>query len=265
MTPPRSKRPRALVWMAAGTNCDGETVRALELAGASPKRVHIQSLIERPEQIFEYDLAVLPGGFTYGDDVAAGKVLAVQLRHYLEEPLQKFASSGRPILGICNGFQVLVKAGLLPAIDRTRKGQELTLATNDNGRFVCRWVCLESRSEISIFSRPGERLEMPIAHAEGKIVADPQVVRDLTLAQQIAYVYSDGVNPNGSVADIAGICDPSGHVLGLMPHPERNVSWHHHPRWLRRSSGGENPWHEREGDGLSLFRNMVACCRERNS
>jgi phosphoribosylformylglycinamidine synthase len=257
--------PRALVLVAGGTNCDRETILALERAGAAAERIHIQSLIDSPDKIFQYDLAVIPGGFTYGDDVAAGKILAIQIQHRLGDPFREFAASGRPILGICNGFQVLVKAGLLPDLAKEQKPQSVTLTSNDCGRFVCRWVRLKSCSPLSIFSAPGTHIEMPVAHAEGKLVAPPQVIEDLKLAKQIAYVYSDNTNPNGSIDDIAGLCDPTGHILGLMPHPERNVSWHHHPLWFRKTRLQKTSPCERVGEGMGIFQNMIQHCRERIS
>jgi len=246
-------KPKALVLRAAGTNCDRESKFALEQAGFEAERVHVFRIMENPAALAEYQFLVIPGGFSYGDDVAAGKILANQMIHRLAEPLNQFVADGKLVLGICNGFQVLIKSGLLPwghvapgAIQR-----DATLAWNDNGRFVDRWIHLRADSDKCVFLPKGEVVALPIAHGEGKFVtANDDVLARLRDGDQIALRYCDAagqagstasstptgeypVNPNGSIDDIAGLCDPSGRVLGLMPHPERFVDITHHPQWTR--------------------------------
>ena len=237
--------PRALVLRAAGTNCDRETQHALELAGFAAERVHVFRLMEKPDQLKEFQFLVIPGGFSYGDDVAAGKILANQMLHRLADALNEFLSAGKLMLGICNGFQVMIKSGLLPwgRVVPGEAHREATLAWNDSGKFEDRWVHLRVDSDKCVFLPKGEQIALPVAHGEGKFVpADDGVLRRLGDADQVAARYVDQmghpggypVNPNGSIDDIAGICDPTGRVMGLMPHPERFVEITHHPQWTRR-------------------------------
>jgi phosphoribosylformylglycinamidine synthase len=249
-------KPKALVLRAAGTNCDAETQYALEQAGFEARRIHVFRLMERPGLLGEFQFLVIPGGFSYGDDVAAGKILANQMLHRLSEPLNEFLASGKLVLGICNGFQVMTKSGLLPwgRVDAARAGRDVTLAWNDSGRFEDRWVHLRCDSDRCVFLPAGEIISLPIAHGEGKFVTRGRDVLDkLKGAAQVALRYVDAggasagypVNPNGSEDDIAGICDPSGRALGLMPHPERFVRTTQHPQWTRRTVG--------RADGSVLF------------
>lgn len=253
--------PRVLVIRTAGTNCDLETKHAFELAGAETELAHINWLSASPQPFSNAQILVLPGGFTYGDDIAAGKVMAVELMHALRSHLQDFVVGGGLIIGICNGFQILVKTGLLPGgrlLDATER--QITLAHNDSGKFEARWVRLAApHNSICVFAEPDEEMELPVAHGEGKLVArSPKVVKNLVEKGQVVYRYVNanrGVpaypeDPNGSVDNIAGICDASGRVFGLMPHPERNVYAHQHPRWTRDGRTGE-------GEGLRIFRRAV--------
>ncbi|UCG34484.1 MAG: phosphoribosylformylglycinamidine synthase I [Phycisphaerales bacterium] len=230
---------RVLVLRAAGINCDAETVFAWEQAGADVDLLHINRVMERPQRLRDYGALTIPGGFSYGDDIAAGKVLANQLVHHLGEELRRFVNDGKLVLGTCNGFQVLVKAGLLPggAGNGDWRGR-VTIAFNEQGRFEDRWVYLRAEVSHSPWLDPGEMVRFPIAHAEGRFVADS----DETLARlrtedlvALCYVDAEGnpgafpVNPNGSDDHIAGLTDPTGRVLGLMPHPERNIHPRHDP------------------------------------
>jgi len=252
-------KPNVLVLRAAGSNCDQETAFAFESAGAVSTLLHINRLLEKPARLADYQILAIPGGFTYGDDISAGKVMANQLRFQLAGWLEEFHQQGKLILGICNGFQVLVKAGLLPKVHLAAE-QTVTLTNNDTGKYDDRWVYLAVNDSPCVFSREMQkRIFLPVAHAEGKfVVRDRAVMEELQQNRQIVfqYVKPDGAaadypwNPNGSQADIAGICDPTGRVLGLMPHPERHIDPTQHPFWTRI---GLN----REGDGLALFKNAV--------
>ncbi len=235
-------RPAAVVLRTAGTNCDQETQHALELAGFSADRVHVLRAIEQPALLDDYQLLVVPGGFSYGDDIASGKILASQMLHRLTEPLNRFVEAGKLVLGICNGFQVLIKAGLLPwaHVDAATAHRDATLTWNDSGKFIARWVHLRADSDKCAFLPKGETLRLPIAHAEGKFVpASDEVAQRFRDQDQVALRYVEGpgipgpANPNGSVDDVAGLCDPTGRVLGLMPHPERFTDICHHPQWTR--------------------------------
>lgn len=227
---------RVLILRTAGTNCDEETAYAWALAGATPERLHVRRLIDSPALLDRYAVLTLPGGFSYGDDIAAGRILANQLVHHLNDALRQFVEAGRPILGICNGFQALVRAGLLPGL-AGRAGQTVTLANNDTARFEARWICLRAETDRCVFLPKDVRLPLPIAHGEGKLVADDPTLAALRRADHVALRYCDEagkrgpfpVNPNGSLDDIAGLTDSTGLILGLMPHPERYVHRQQHP------------------------------------
>ncbi|HZL38521.1 MAG TPA: phosphoribosylformylglycinamidine synthase I [Tepidisphaeraceae bacterium] len=255
-------KPRTLVLRSAGTNCDEETAYAFELAGATCERVHINQLLREPGLLDAYQILAFPGGFSYGDDIAAGRILANQISNHLGDSLRRFIESAKPVIGICNGFQVLVKTDLLPGPLAGRRGQACTLAHNDCGRFVDRWVHLAPRGETCIWTRGLEPLELPIAHGEGKFVPPDQTYRQALWDNgQVALVYTrpDGSpalgqfphNPNGSTDDIAGVCDVSGLVFGLMPHPERHVDPTQHPAWTRISPL------PKQGQGLKIFQNAI--------
>jgi len=222
------KTVQALVLRTAGTNCDLETAQALRMAGAQPHVLHINQLISGKRTLNDFQIMVIPGGFSYGDDIAAGKILANELRFKLANVLDPFVASGRKVIGICNGFQVLVKAGYLPG---TRDhSQTVTLASNDSGQFQCHWVRLKrEKSACQWLNETEIRWELPIAHGEGKFVArDAETLAQLEKNGQIVFRYQ-GSNPNGSTRSIAGICNARGNVVGLMPHPERHVRPDQHP------------------------------------
>ena len=240
-------KPKAIVLRAAGTNCDKESQYALELAGFEAERVHLFRVMETPALLDDVQLLMFPGGFSYGDDVAAGKIFANQMIHHLADPLNKFVGDGKLMLGVCNGFQVLLKSGLLPwgQVDGATANHDATLAWNDCGSFVDRWVPLRADSDTCVFLPKGERIMLPIAHGEGKFVTRDQAVLERIRSDGQAAVRYDGDNPNGSIDDIAGICDPTGRIFGLMPHPERFVDVTQHPTWTR---GGVE-----RADGLIVF------------
>ena len=236
---------KVLVLRAAGTNCDRETAHAFAVAGAEPESRHVNELLREPQLLHGYRILVVPGGFSYGDDVAAGRVLATELKQRVLPAAKRFAADGGLVLGICNGFQVLAKTGLLPGWDE----QSVTLVHNDSHRYQDEWVELEARGGRCPFVEEGERYAFPIAHAEGKFVASDATLDRLEREGHVVFRYAR--NPNGSLRDIAGICDATGRVLGLMPHPERHLEPWHHPSWTRQGLA-------EEADGHRFFRRMVA-------
>ena len=243
-------QPTTLIIRTAGTNCDRELAHAFELAGAATQTLHLNTLIAQPRKIEDFDLIGFPGGFSYGDDIAAGRILANRLKHQLLEPLQAAVARGVPMIGICNGFQVLVKLGLLP--DPATATQTATLADNTTGRFIARWEAMRAEAEsVCLWTRGLDEFELPIAHGEGRFFAPDAVLDQLEAQGQVALRYT--ANPNGSSRDIAGICDSTGVVLGLMPHPERFTDPTHHPQWTRK---GE-PWLTETSAGLRFFQNAV--------
>jgi len=256
---------KAIVLRAAGINCDMETEYALELAGAEAQRVHINRIIKDKKLLEEFQILVFPGGFSYGDDVAAGKILANQVVYYLSEAIQKFIDDGKLILGICNGFQVLVKAGILPGDNSAGRQESVTITYNDSGKFEDRWVYLVPQTEKCVFIEPGRQIYLPVAHGEGKVVTkDETTLARLKSEGHIAFKYVDKngkdggypINPNGSVDSIAGLTDTTGRVLGLMPHPERHIQRTQHPHWSRLKD-------KTDADGMTIFNNAVRYIQEK--
>ncbi len=257
--------PTALILTAPGINCDRELAHAFELAGASAELVHINRLLADPAMLARFDLIGLPGGFSYGDAVAAGRIVAALVRRTLYGAFVSAIGRGVPIIAPCNGFQIAVQAGLLPgpaAGERFPSGPPrptVTLATNESARFIDRWCGVEIPAGTRcIWTRglqpAGESAVLPVAHGEGRFLpSSPDLLARLGDAGQIALRYSAGDNPNGSAACIAGICDASGLVLGLMPHPERFTRWTQHPRWTRLDGAVM----EDDPLGLAIFRNAV--------
>ncbi len=241
--------PRALVLRAPGTNCDLETAHAFERAGGIARRLHVRALAERPTVADNCQILCLPGGFSYGDDIASGRILALELRTKLGDVLRRFRDRGGLILGICNGFQVLLQTGLL--LSDAAGDRQATLAHNTSGRFIDRWVQLTNAGGPCLFLEGLAEFELPIAHAEGRFVTRSAAdLAALEAAGQLPLRYAGG-NPNGSQADVAGACDPSGRVFGLMPHPERFITATQHPAW----HGRLDP--EQAGVGLAMFINAV--------
>lgn len=266
-----TKDVKVLILRTAGTNCDQETAFAFKDCGARVDLVHVQQLLKGAKDLKDYHILVFPGGFSYGDDISAGRILANELRLKLGEDLKRFVASKKLILGICNGFQVLVKAGLLPGgADKDARGraqgvQQATLMTNDSGKFEDRWIHLKISGRSAWTKGMEGIVYFPVAHGEGKFVCkSSEVLQRIQNDRQVIFRYctSDGrqpaypENPNGSQDDIAGIADETGHVLGLMPHPERHYVFTQHPFWTRLPRKG------RYGDGAKIFLNGVNHIKE---
>jgi len=258
--------PRVLILRAPGTNCDQETAFAFETAGGKPDVLHLNRLLENPKLATNYQILAIPGGFSYGDDISAGRIFGNQIRHHLRDCFEEFKAAGKLIIGICNGLQILVKSGvLLP--DRADE-PIATLTLNEGGKFEDRWIYLRVVGDQCVFLRGIEQMYLPIAHAEGKFVArDEATLNKLDAAGQLVLRYAPPPeiqnaecrnlnsalpyphNPNGAQLNVAGLCDETGRVFGLMPHPERHIDPTHHPRWTREL-------HDR-GDGLAVFENAI--------
>ncbi len=277
-------KPKVLILQGYGINCDNETKQGFELAGGEPERVHLNQLIGGEKKLKNYQILALPGGFSFGDDIGAGKVLAIKIKANLSDELLEFIGKGKLIIGICNGFQAMVKLGVLPGIDQNyerprrkafgflRGRQDVSLTFNDSGRFEDRWVYLKvnpvkfagrlfngvNKKPPCVWTKGIERLYLPIRHGEGKFVTkDKKTLEKLEKQNQIVLQYTNDKgefaghpwNPNGSELDIAGICDETGRILGLMPHPEAFLFPQNHPRWTREMV--------KDGQGLRVFQNAV--------
>ena len=248
--------PKALVIRTAGTNCDVELCRAFTLAGALAESIHLDRLIANPSLIAQFDLIGFPGGFSYGDDIASGRIKAMHTRDKLLPELLKAVERGVPMIGVCNGFQVMVQIGLLPGGDSQE--QRAALTENDHGRFIDQWVGMVPNTDSNCIwtkgldSMPAGEMIYPVAHAEGRFVTkDSQTLDLLKAGNQIALRYETDIN--GSMDQIAGICDPSGRIFGLMPHPERALDWNRHPFWTRLDEDTK----KMQTPGLKIFTNAV--------
>jgi len=251
---------KVLMFRGPGTNRDIDTRIAFLQCGAEVDNALVGEIVRGEKRLMDYQVLVIPGGFTYGDDISAGKIMANEIRLKLGDGINKFVAEGRLVLGICNGFQALVKTGILPDI-KGKSAQPVTLTNNDSGKFECRWVYLKvNEKSPCVFTKGMDMIYVPIAHGEGKLVAEPGVAEKLNIAVQYVdekrktgagYPY----NPNGSINDIAGICDASGRIFGLMPHPEDFIRWTQHPRWTR-----ETP--REDLYGLQIFQNAVAWAKK---
>jgi phosphoribosylformylglycinamidine synthase I len=267
---------KALVLTGYGLNCDYETDYSLKLAGADSHRVHINELItgrkdETGIRLGDYHILVFGGGFSWADDHGAGVLMAAKMKHHLGEELNKFVENGNLIIGICNGFQALVNLGLLPGFGGEYRERSVALTYNDSGNFINAWIRLTVTPQSPcVFTRGISGLELPVRHGEGKFYASQETIEQLFLNHQVVLQYAgdngkpaDGVwpfNPNGSLRDISGICDATGRVFGLMPHPEAFNHFTNHPDWTLRKEvlarQGENALPE-EGEGIRVFRNAV--------
>lgn len=251
-------KPRVLILRAAGINRDEDAAQAVRMAGGDPDIVHVGQVVAGTVSIADYAMLIVPGGFSYGDHLGAGALLAMDLVQRMGEQVQRFVEDGRAVLGICNGFQVLVKSGLLPGAQLGQRQASLT--HNASGRFECRWVHLQATTSNCVFTtNMPDPIEVPVAHGEGRFVMpDSADIARLQANGQVALCYVDATgqatttypaNPNGSVAGIAGVCDASGRILGMMPHPENAVLPWQHPHWTREQ--------RTHGDGLAIFRNGI--------
>ncbi len=256
--------PRALILRAPGINCERETFHSFELAGAAPEYVHVKQLLAEPDDLDRFSILAVPGGFAYGDDIAAGQVLANEMRNRIGPKLLEFVDRGGLVLGVCNGFQALVRLGILPRTCAGELDQQVTLMHNLSNHYECRWVTLKTRPNRCAFLEEGLTFRVPAAHAEGYLQARDEELAQLLLDEGFAafvYVDENGQattryphNPNGSPHGLAGLTDVTGRVLGLMPHPDRAYLPHHLPHWRR--SGMPD-----EADGAAIFRAMVEVAR----
>jgi len=275
---------KALVFTGYGLNCDYETDFSLKTAGAQSHRVHINEVIDRvkhdPEAaLADYHMLVLGGGFSWADDHGAGVLMASKLRNHMGKEIERFIREGKLILGICNGFQVLVNLGLLPAFENRYRERRAAVTFNDSGNFIDQWVHLKVNTRSPcVFTRGVSTLELPVRHGEGKFYAASEDIQRLFQNNQVVLQYADQngheangrwpQNPNGSLRDIAGICDPSGRIFGLMPHPEAFNHFSNHPDWTRKREASVRRGKQDlpfEGEGIRIFRNAVEYLRRLGS
>lgn len=260
-------KPNVLVFSGYGLNCEEETAYAFRLAGAKADIVHINDLIDNSKKLNQYQILVLPGGFSYGDDTGSGNAYASKVKNYLWERIEKFITGNRLVIGICNGFQIIVNLGLAPALNNKYGSRQVALTHNSSARYIDRWVDLKVKNH-SPWLEGISQLSLPIAHGEGKFYADNQILNNLSKKNLIAVKYTRGeickyqnlkANPNGSLQNIAGITDETGRILGLMPHPERAIFFHHWPHWpyLKEKYLREGKKIPRFGPGLKIFENGV--------
>lgn len=258
------QKPHVLILRTEGTNCDEEIFFAYKLAGGNPEYVHINELRDKSKKLKDYSILVFPGGFSYGDDVASGKILAVELTSFFQEELEKFVKRKDTLtMGVCNGFQTLVRTGLLPY--NTLGTMKATLTNNDSGNFECRWIRLqfdEHNTSPFLKGLSGKTVSYQVAHGEGKFYTDEKTLEEIEKKQLVGVRYIDDTNnptmaypanPNGALNAIAGITDPTGRIFGLMPHPERFVLKEQHPNWKKMAADKNFYPH-----GLPIFKNAIA-------
>lgn len=266
-------KPRVLIPSGYGLNCEEETAFGYRMLGADADIVHINDIIENPRMMQDYHIVAFIGGFVDGDHIASGKIHANRLRYRLGDELHKFIADEKLVIGTCNGFQTMVKAGILPALDKDYDTETITLTYNDSGKFEDRWVHLDANKKSKcIWTKGIEELYLPVRHGEGKIrVANDEILKRLESENQIALFYMNPqtgkhahesdypYNPNGSVKGIAGVCDPTGRVFGMMPHWEAFMSPYNHPSWTRLKALGRLP---SEGLGIQIARNGITYAKE---
>jgi phosphoribosylformylglycinamidine synthase len=262
------KQVKVFILRAPGTNCDMETGGAFQKAGALSDAFHINEWISNPSLIHQYQVLALPGGFSYGDDIGSGTVLGNEITRRLIGEISRFIEDGKLILGICNGFQVLVKTGFLPGLsgDPKKPTRQASLFTNDSARYEDRWVYLRKYSDKCVFTKnfPQETVYLPVAHGEGKFITeDKETLGKIIANDQVVFRYCDAkgkpthrypLNPNGAMDNIAAICDTTGRIMGMMPHPERFQEITNHPRWTREKPAFPH--------GMLIFQNAVEYVKE---
>lgn len=257
------KTVRVFILRAPGTNCDIETGIAFQRSGAQTQAFHINEWLKNPDLPQQYQILALPGGFSYGDDLGSGTVLGNEITKRLVKEIHRFMQDGKLIVGICNGFQVLVKTGFLPGLsgDTEKPVRQAALFTNDSARYEDRWIYLKKYSQKCVFTKnmPSEIVYLPVAHGEGKFISqDKETLKKIINNDQVVFRYCAAtgkptrrypLNPNGAEDNIAAICDTTGRILGMMPHPERFQDSENHPRWNREKLAFPN--------GLAIFQNAV--------
>jgi len=258
---------KVIVLSGYGLNCEEETKFAFALAGASADIIHINDLMAKPKRLKVYQILAIPGGFSYGDDTGSGNAFANRLRNHLWSYLESFVKKDKLVIGICNGFQVLVNLGLLPALRKNYGEKQVALAPNDSARYTVRWVDLQVVSKTP-WLKNIKTISLPIAHGEGKFYTPLKTLKELKRKKLIVLKYIKGeicnyqnlmANPNGSLENIAGITDESGLILGLMPHPERAIFFHHLPNWplLKEQYQRAGKKIPQFGPGLQIFKNAI--------
>ncbi len=260
---------KALIITGFGLNCEKETSKAFEYVGAEPEQVHLNDLIEGKKELKDYHILAFIGGFSFGDHLGAGTVFANKVKFQLTEQLKQFVEDGKLVIGICNGFQTLTRLGLAPALGGKYFEQQVALAHNDSNLFRDDWVYLKKNPETKcIFTKDIDVIRVPIRHGEGKFVAEPAILKEMQEKNLDVFYYANEAgdvvsefpgNPNGSLENIAGVCDESGRVFGLMPHPEAFLSPFNAPDWQDKKLKGELP---KEGEGVVIFRNAVEFAKE---
>ncbi|NOX35722.1 MAG: phosphoribosylformylglycinamidine synthase subunit PurQ [Deltaproteobacteria bacterium] len=270
------RKVKALILTGFGLNCDNETAHAFGLAGADAEKIHINTLVSGKINLEDFHVLALGGGFSWGDDHGAGVIQALKLKNHIGRDLLNFVDQGKLIIGICNGFQALVNLGLLPGLDSDYTKRSVSITFNDCGNFRDQWVHLTSNAKTPcVFTKDINMADYPVRHGEGKFIADGEVLKSLVANNQVVFQYADSngvpangafpLNPNGSLEDIAGICDPTGKIFGLMPHPEAYNHFTNHPDWTRKAR-----ILKREGRtpdrgmtiGVKLFKNGVDYIKE---
>lgn len=269
------KKPKVLVLSGYGLNCEEETRYAFELSGAEAEIVHINDLIDGIKNLDDYQILAFPGGFSYGDDTGSGNAYANRMKNHLFEKIQKFVTQDKLVIGLCNGFQIMVNLGLLPAIDKKYGERQVALLHNKNARYINRWVDLKVTGMKTPWLKRIDSFPVPIAHGEGKFFADSKTLNKLKKNGQIVLKYFKGeiseyqemdANPNGSLEDIAGITDETGKILGMMPHPERGMFFTHLPNWtvlkeIYKKEGKKLP---KLAPGIKVYQNGVDYFRVKN-
>ncbi len=260
---------KAILLTGYGINCEEETAFAFKKAGAETEIIHVNDLIANPKKLLETQIFAFPGGFSYGDDTGSGNALANKIRNNLWDELVEFIEAEKLIVGICNGFQVIANLGILPGIENKQAKRTIALSHNNSARYECRWVNLKAFNKKCVFTKDIDTIRLPVAHGEGKFTASDETLKQLNESDQIVFKYANEneepangkfpLNPNGSLEDIAGICDKSGRILGMMPHPERNIFFTQQDNWTLQKeefkrSGKKIP---EESAGMKIFRNAV--------